>query len=81
MCEILTAMAYLSPLMTIPSRPAPPPPKSIHKHKATKEFLPPKSYEFTNSCDEYDLDYVYGSGNVIKFKNEKNPPPRPPPPK
>lgn len=64
--------------MTIPSRPAPPPPKSIQiqpRQSSTNQ----SRYGSTNNWDSFEGNFFEQSTNIIK--NKKNPPPRPPPPK
>lgn len=67
--------------MTIPSRPAPPPPKSVHiqarQHSSTSQSQ--SRYGSTNNWDSFESNFFEQSTNIIQ--NKKNPPPRPPPPK
>lgn len=67
--------------MTIPSRPAPPPPKSIQiqarQHSTTNQSHHSR-YGSTN-WDSFEGNFFEQSTNIIQ--NKKNPPPRPPPPK
>lgn len=66
--------------MTIPSRPAPPPPKSVQsqarQHSSTNQSQ--SRYGSTN-WDSFEGSFFEQSTNIIQSK--KNPPPRPPPPK
>lgn len=71
--------------MTIPSRPAPPPPKSIsnqtRQHSSSTSFNQSQSrYGSTNNWDSFENNLFDESTNS-HIINKKNPPPRPPPPK
>lgn len=67
--------------MTIPSRPAPPPPKSGHiqSHQHSSSSNQSHSRYGSTNWDSFEGSLFDQSTNIIQSK--KNPPPRPPPPK
>lgn len=69
--------------MTIPSRPAPPPPKPVNiqarQHSTTNFANQSQSRYGATNWDSFENNFFEQSSNIIQ--NKKNPPPRPPPPK